>query len=287
MTIAIYGSRRQGEYLTRIARLLALLAERGVTVIMHSKLYRHLKSEVPGNLPVARVIGDEPFEADVAVSLGGDGTLLRTARWVGEREIPIAGVNTGHLGYLASYNINEIDTLVDELMSGDYDIWDRTLLAVSDAEGQKLCAYPYALNEVAVLKAEDASMIKSDVTIGTAPAARYQADGIIISTPTGSTGYNLSVGGPIVEPTAGVWIISPIAAHSLTMRPLVVSDANSMTVTTTCRARTYRVCLDGNSVDLEAGCSIVIWRAPFVTRIIQRRGHSFIDTLRNKLKWGV
>ncbi|MDE7385863.1 MAG: NAD(+)/NADH kinase [Muribaculaceae bacterium] len=287
MTIAIYGSRRQGEYLTRIARLLALLAERGVTVIMHSKLYRHLRSEVPGNLPVARVIGDEPFEADVAVSLGGDGTLLRTARWVGDREIPIAGVNTGHLGYLASYNINEIEPLVDELLSGNYDVMNRTLLSVTDADGCPVCDYPYALNEVAVLKAEDASMITSDVMIGSAPAARYQADGIIISTPTGSTGYNLSVGGPIIEPTAGVWIISPIAAHSLTMRPLVISDSNCMTVTTTCRARSYRVCLDGNSVDFEAGATIHVGRAPFVTRIIQRRGHSFIDTLRNKLKWGV
>lgn len=287
MTIAIYGSRRQGEYLTRIARLLALLDGRGVTVIMHSKLYRHLRSEVPGNLPVARVIGDEPFEADVAVSLGGDGTLLRTARWVGDREIPIAGVNTGHLGYLASYNINEIEPLVDELLSGDYDVMNRTLLSVTDAGGRPVCDYPYALNEVAVLKAEDASMITSDVMIGSAPAARYQADGIIISTPTGSTGYNLSVGGPIIEPTAGVWIISPIAAHSLTMRPLVISDSNCMTVTTSCRARSYRVCLDGNSVDFEAGATICVGRAPFVTRIIQRRGHSFIDTLRNKLKWGV
>ena len=105
MTIAIYGSRRQGENVTRIARMLATLHDRGVEIVMHSKLYRHLRSEIPGDQPVDRVVGDEPFEADLAISLGGDGTFLRTARWVGQMSIPIVGVNTGHLGYLTAFRI--------------------------------------------------------------------------------------------------------------------------------------------------------------------------------------
>ncbi len=287
MTIAIYGSRRQSEYLTRIVRMLFQLHEHGINIIMHSKLYRHLKSEVPGVLPVDSVIGDEPFEADAAISLGGDGTFLRTARWIGPCPTPIVGVNTGHLGYLAAYNINEIEEMVEQLLEGDFDVCHRTLLSVTDKDGKPLDSYPYALNEVAILKAEDASMINCNMTIGSASPACYQADGVIISTPTGSTGYNLSVGGPIVEPTANVWIISPIAAHSLTMRPLVVGDNNVISIETTCRAQFYRVSLDGNSVTLPAGQTIIIAKAPFETLIIQRKGHSFIDTLRNKLKWGV
>ncbi|MDE6152850.1 MAG: NAD kinase [Muribaculaceae bacterium] len=287
MVVAIYGSRRQGEYITRIARMLATLHENGVKIIMHSKLYRHLRSEVPGEQPVDSVVGDEPFDADVAISLGGDGTFLRTARWVGERQIPIVGVNTGHLGYLAAFNIEDIQGMVEDLLSGDYDIERRTLLKVECTDGTSLGDYPYALNEVAILKTEDASMITCSVNIDGSSPARYQADGLIVSTPTGSTGYNLSVGGPIIEPTAAVLVLSPIAAHSLTMRPLVISDSNRLTVETTCRSRSFLVSLDGNARQLNAGAMVEIVKAPFETLVIQRRGHRFTDTLRNKLLWGI
>lgn len=287
MVVAIYGSRRQGEYITRIARMLATLHENGVKIIMHSKLYRHLRSEVPGEQPVDSVVGDESFDADVAISLGGDGTFLRTARWVGERQIPIVGVNTGHLGYLAAFNIEDIQGMVEDLLSGDYDIERRTLLKVECADGTSLGDYPYALNEVAILKTEDASMITCSVNIDGSSPARYQADGLIVSTPTGSTGYNLSVGGPIIEPTAAVLVLSPIAAHSLTMRPLVISDSNRLTVETTCRSRSFLVSLDGNARQLNAGATVEIVKAPFETLVIQRRGHRFTDTLRNKLLWGI
>lgn len=287
MTVAIYGSRRQGEYITRIARMLTTLHERGVRIVMHSKLYRHLRSEVPGDQPVDSVVGDEPFEADVAISLGGDGTFLRTARWVGARHIPIVGVNTGHLGYLAAFNIDEVPAMVDDLLAGDYDIEHRTLLRVEREDGTPICDYPYALNEVAIIKTEDASMINCSVSINGASPACYQADGLIVSTPTGSSGYNLSVGGPIIEPTAAVWVVSPIAAHSLTMRPLVISDTNRLTIETTCRSRSFLVSIDGNSQPLTAGSIVNVVKAPFETLVIQRRGHRFTDTLRNKLRWGV
>lgn len=287
MTVAIYGSRRQGEYITRIARMLQTLRDKGVKIVMHSKLYHHLRSEVPGQQPVDSVVGDEPFEADVAISLGGDGTFLRTARWVGERCIPIAGVNTGHLGYLAAFNIEDIPGMVDDLLSDDYVIEHRTLLKAECPGGPSLGDYPYALNEVALLKTEDASMITCSVSIEGASPARYQADGLIVSTPTGSTGYNLSVGGPIIEPTAAVIVISPIAAHSLTMRPLVIADTNRLAVETTCRSRSFLLSLDGNARPLPAGTSVVIEKAPFPTLVIQRKGHRFTDTLRDKLLWGI
>lgn len=286
MKIAIYGSKRQGEHLGRIVRMLASLHNNGVEVVMHTKLYRYLRSEVPGTLAVSLVTEESPVGADVAISLGGDGTFLRTARWVGSLQIPIAGVNTGHLGYLTSFNIDELPRLVDDLLSDNYTTESRTLLEVSHDCDEPLL-YPYALNEVAILKSETASMITCEVAVSGSTPARYQADGLILSTPTGSTGYNLSVGGPIIQPTAGVWVISPIAAHSLTMRPLVVGDNNVLTIKTSGRTKSFLLSLDGNSVQLPVGVEITVKRAPFNTLVVQKNGHRFIDTLRNKLLWGV
>lgn len=286
MKVAIYGSRRQSDYLSRVVRMLTSMRQKGIEIIMHSKLYRHLTSEVPGAIPVDKVVSDDSFEADVAVSLGGDGTFLRTARWVGLKSIPIVGVNTGHLGYLAAYNIEEAASLVDDLLAGNYSIEKRTLLMVTspaDAAGD----FPFALNEVAILRTEHASMIACEVSVGGATPACYQADGLIISTPTGSTGYNLSVGGPIVEPTAPVWAIAPIAAHALTMRPLIVSDTNELSIATSGRASSFLLSLDGNSHPLPVGTTIRLSKAPFTTMVIQKKDHRFIDTLRNKLLWGV
>ncbi|MDE5608369.1 MAG: NAD(+)/NADH kinase [Muribaculaceae bacterium] len=286
MKVAIYGSRRQGNYLSRIVRMLTAMRQSGMEIIMHSKLYRHLTSEVPGTIPVDRVVSDESFEADVAVSLGGDGTFLRTARWVARKPIPVVGVNTGHLGYLAAYNIDEARQLVEDLMTGNYTIDNRILLMVELPE-KVLGDFPFALNEVAILRTEYASMITCEVSVGGATPACYQADGLIIATPTGSTGYNLSVGGPIVEPTAPVWIISPIAAHALTMRPLVVSDTNDLTISISARTSAFLLSLDGNSHSLPVGTEIRLRKAPFVTMVIHKKDHKFIDTLRNKLLWGV
>ncbi|MDE6832403.1 MAG: NAD(+)/NADH kinase [Muribaculaceae bacterium] len=286
MKVAIYGSKRQGNYLSRIVRMLTAMHESGMEIIMHSKLYRHLSSEVPGTLPVDKVVSDDRFEADMAVSLGGDGTFLRTARWVGSKPIPVVGVNTGHLGYLAAYNIDEVCQLVDDLLSQNYMIENRTLLMV-DSPATPEGEFPCALNEVAILRTEHASMITCQVSIGGAAPACYQADGLIVSTPTGSTGYNLSVGGPIVEPTAPVWVISPIAAHSLTMRPLIVSDSNDIAIMISARTPTFLLSLDGNSFTLPVGTQIRLRKSPFVTMVIHKRDHQFIGTLRNKLLWGV
>ncbi len=287
MKIAIYGSRRQGEFITRIIRMLNTLADNGVEIIMHSKLYRHLRSEVPGNIPVNKVLGDdEQVVADVVISLGGDGTFLKTARWVGDRLIPIVGVNTGHLGYLAAFSFDDISYMIHMLLNNEYIIERRSLLQVESPDFPE-DIYPFALNEVALMKSQDASMINSSISINGGEAARYQADGVIISTPTGSTGYNLSVGGPIVEPTACVMIISPIAAHSLTMRPLVIGDSSHLKITTSCRTPHYLVSLDGKSVELPADTTVCVKKAPFVTLVIQRPDHTFTDTLRSKLMWGL
>ncbi len=170
---------------------------------------------------------DLPIGTDLVISIGGDGTFLRTAAWVGDREIPILGVNTGHLGYLAGVSLDELLVNVDKYISTSMATESRTLIEVvsNEVRGSR-----YALNEVTIAKEDTASIISAMTKIDGRELADYRADGLIVATPTGSTAYNLSVGGPIIEPSAPVFVLSPIAAHSLSMRPMVVNDRSQIEV---------------------------------------------------------
>lgn len=287
MKIAIYGNMYQEDYLKQLSEFLEALSQSDIKVEMESRFYNYLCRLLPQEPQVDGVILGSDFEADMAISIGGDGTFLRTARWVGDKEIPILGINTGHLGYLADITVDEMIGAVDDLKNGLYKIETRSLIEVTSTRKEAIIDWNYALNEVAILKQDTSSMISVATKVNDVDLATYLGDGLIISTPTGSTGYNLSVGGPIVEPTAPNWIISPIAAHSLTMRPLVVGDSHELTITTTSRATNYRVSLDGRSVTLPVGSTIKLRKAPFVTKVVQRTKHNFGETLRNKLLWGV
>ncbi|MCM1067684.1 MAG: NAD(+)/NADH kinase [Muribaculaceae bacterium] len=286
MKIAIYGSKRQYGAFDMVAAFLRVLADRGDTVVMHPKLYRHLGEAIPASLSAVTCAEEgAPVDAALAVSLGGDGTFLRTVQWLGGREIPIVGVNTGHLGYLAALSIDQLPQL-PELIAGDYlRIERRSAIRVLTPQlppevGQ------VALNEVAIMKEESASMINAAVSIGTMPLTDYRADGLIVCTSTGSTAYNLSVGGPIVDPTLDVCVLSPVAAHSLAMRPLVVGMEVPVSIIPTGRARHIRLALDGRSVLLDVGTEVRLARAPFSILVMQHAGHTFADTLREKLHWG-
>lgn len=287
MTIAIYGSRRQHDALPFIREFLHLMHDRKVAVVMHRKLFGHLQ-EIMGTSVgalVAKVTDSPDFGADLAVSLGGDGTLLRTAAWVADKEIPIVGVNTGHLGYLTALTGESLPMLTDLLAADALRVERRSLIMVS---GGSLPAHAcrYALNEIAISKVDNASMIEAAVAIDGAPLADYRADGLIVCTSTGSTAYNLSVGGPIVQPTVDVFVISPVAAHSLNMRPMVVNADSDITVTAGGRATHVRISLDGRSFLLDTGTTVTLRRAPYSTLILQQATHTFADALREKLHWG-
>lgn len=284
MKIAIYGNRHQADYINEIMQLLNHIALRGDKVIMHNKLRDYLRELAP-EFADYEVEDGAPDCCDVAVSIGGDGTFLRTAEWIGQGEVPIIGVNTGHLGFLAPFNLQETCDAIDRFAAGEAEIEERTLLQVELLNGD-LGTWPYALNEVTIQKRDNASMITVDTRINQKPLADYLCDGLIVSTPTGSTGYNLSVGGPIVEPSAPNFVISPIAAHTLTMRPLIVDDNSLIEAKTTSRASTYRVSLDGRAVTLPAGVSLFLSKAPFVVKIVRKPAHNFFATLRDKLLWG-
>lgn len=240
---------------------------------------------VAGDIKVVKV----PDDMDYIVSLGGDGTFLRAAAWSGASGVPVAGVNMGHLGYLAAFAPSELTALPRILAENRCQLQRRSLLEVRFPDRVRLPEgfWPYALNEVSFLRLGSASMIDVMVEIDHRRLATYSGDGLIVSTPTGSTGYNLSVGGPLIQPGVEAWSISPIAPHALTMRPLVVSDRSVLSIKTNCRTSSFRLCLDSRAVSLPAKTRIEIRKAPFAVNVVLRPGRTFADALRDKLHWGV
>lgn len=286
-TLLLYGSLLQSNP-DRLAELLALLAKPGVTLAVERTLAHSLEKKEGFRLPPGCKLISSPDEAPgafAALSIGGDGTFLQTAQWIGERDIPIMGINTGHLGYLTACSLNDdLQQAADALLEGNMRADSRELIEVAGDLPEGI--WPYALNEVAIFKEETSSMINIHTELGAAPLADYLGDGLVVSTPTGSTGYNLSVGGPILQPELSCLVLSPIAPHTLTLRPLVVDGASIIYATTTTRASDYRVSLDGRSFLMPSGSSLRISRAPFRVRILHLPASHFAETLRAKLLWG-
>lgn len=281
--IAIYGSRRQEPYLGELARLFPFLEDMGFRVSLHPKLFEYLEEmgiEVGSAVPAANV----PEGTGLVISIGGDGTFLRAARWVGRREIPILGVNTGHLGYLASCRLSEVGDMMESICRGDVIVERRMLLAV-DCGSFPVNAWPYALNEVALLKDETSSMITVHTEINGDFLADYRADGLIVATPTGSTAYNLSAGGPILEPTIDCMALSPIAPHTLTVRPLVAGGGSLLELSVESRSKVFRLSLDDRSYHIPVGTKVRVRRAEFATMLIRRKDTNFATILREKLLW--
>lgn len=284
MKLAIYGSKRQQDYLPLIEQFMLELDRRSDSVVMHTKLYNYLLHLIPRALKcVTRVCDTCDFTADYAVSLGGDGSFLRTAAWVADKEIPVLGVNTGHLGFLASMDIDRLPQLPEIIERGAFSIVPLSLLEVVSP---RIAGWPFALNEVTVSKSESSSIVGVNVWVDGVDLAHYRADGLIVATPTGSTAYNLSVGGPIVVPHAPVFVLSPIAAHSLSMRPVVLADDVTLDMQCEGRSPQYRISLDGRSSSHPMDEPVKLRRAPFVVRAMQLEGHNFPATLREKLAWG-
>lgn len=284
MNIAIYGSRRQHQYATLLQRLLRLLVLEGAGVSMHPKLYDYLQTELGMQLSGVRraQANAVPADAKLVLSIGGDGTFLRAADWVHCTEKPILGINTGNLGYLTALTMEEAVERAHEIVAGEYAIDSRRVLRVEVPDMEP----KYALNEVVVSKLDTASMVVTSAHIDGNLLADYRADGVIVSTPTGSTAYNLSVGGPIVQPSAPVWVVSPIAAHSLSMRPLVVSDDSHLSLCVTGRGHSFRLSVDGRSTTLPLGTTVQVQRASYGIMIVHFGNNSFTQVLRQKLMWG-
>ncbi len=224
----------------------------------------------------------------MVVSIGGDGTFLRATHWVDSMPIPIVGLNGGHLGYLSAWRLADLDDaseLARQLMDGAYDVEHREAieLVCSDMPDD---VWHYALNEVSVHKDLSASMINVRAAINGYFLTDYFGDGLIIATPTGSTAYNLSVGGPIMQPQLKAWVLSPEAPHMLNMRPLVVDSSSTLQLIPTSRSGQYMVSLDGHSFSLPSGTRIELRRAGFTVAVVKQRSMTFASILREKLLWG-
>ena len=283
MKIAVFGSRHQKKEL--VEKVFTLLLAKNVEIYIQERFHKYLTTTFNLNYQFAKLIVDDNFSTDMAISIGGDGTFLRTASTIGKKNIPIIGINTGRLGFLADITNDEIDTGLNDILDGKFSIEERSLLQLS-TEHHDFRGFNYALNEIAVLKQDSASMITAHAYINGEFLSSYQADGLIVATPTGSTAYSLSVGGPIMSPTSSGFIVTAVASHSLTSRPLVVDDDCVISLDIESRNGSYLISLDGRSSVFKVGTKLTIKKADHKLKVVKRKGHTFYNTLRNKLMWG-
>lgn len=222
---------------------------------------------------------------DALISLGGDGTILDTLTLVGQSELPVMGINLGRLGFLANIQIEEVETAIKALISNDYRLDKRAVIEV-ESRHPVIQKFPYALNDVVVQKRDTSNMITVGAKLNDEFLNNYWADGLIVATPTGSSGYSLSCGGPLVFPRSQSYVITPIAAHNLSVRPIVVPDDIELTIAVDSRANHVLVTLDSRSFKIPAKSDLKIKKADFGFNMIQLKDQNYMDTIRNKLLWG-
>lgn len=236
--------------------------------------------------PVVRTEDLRTAGIDLCIGLGGDGTLLDTVAWVGRTELPILGINLGRLGFLSNVRLDGVEFALASIKAGRYFLQGRSLLEVTDHQSA-LGALNFALNEVSIQKRESSSMIAIHVHLGAEYLNTYWADGLIVATPTGSTAYSLSCGGPILHPTADVMVINPICPHNLNVRPFVVPDRYTITLQLEARSDRCLMNLDSRNLNIDGQSRITIRRADFTAKMVQLENTDFLDTLRTKLSWGL
>lgn len=228
---------------------------------------------------------DELTNVDLVISMGGDGTFLKAACMVGEREIPILGINKGRLGFLADVLPSEIEDVLEHVLRRDYMIENHTVIKL-EADRECVDCCPFALNDIAVLKRDTASMISIKAYVNGEFLVNYQADGLIIATPTGSTAYSLSNGGPIIVPQSGSLCITPVAPHSLNIRPIVINDTSVIELEVCSRSHNFLVAIDGRSMKLTEGTRLTIRKADYMVKLVKLKNQRYFSTLHRKLMWG-
>ncbi len=285
LKFALFGNVHQERKSAAVQKFLAIATERKAELAMPEPFYLFLRDNMKIHVPDCEIIKDNQFAADFVVCMGGDGTFLDVSSRVGEKEIPIVGINTGRLGFLASFSPDHIEETMADIYEGNFGIEAHSVLNISCDE-MNLKDYPYALNEIAILKHDISSMIAIHTDINDEYLTTYQADGLIIGTPTGSTAYSLSVGGPIIVPQSDTISLTPVAPHSLNMRPMVLCDNSEISLRVESRSHSFLISLDGRSQSYPDNIHLRIRKAPYSIRVVTRQGHSFFSTLRKKMMWG-
>ena len=287
MKIAILGKPFDEAATPHLQLLFDELAARQVGLLVVESFHEFLEPRLrlPAGIATFRR-GDSLRGVQYALSIGGDGTLLDTVTYVGALQLPILGINTGRLGFLAPINPDVIPQAVDALFRGHFTIEERSLLRV-DTDPDVFGELNFGLNEFSILKRDTSSMIVVHTYIDGEYLNSYWADGLVVSTPTGSTGYSLSCGGPVMLPTTNNFIIAPVCPHNLNVRPLVVSDQSIISFEIEGRGTNYLLALDSRSHPVEATVQMAVRRERFNARLIKLNHVNFLTTLRNKLNWGL
>ena len=285
MKFALFGNIYQSKKSAAIQQVLSTLANVGAEVYVDQEYYDFLRDNQHIVPNAVKVFSGDDFDADFVISMGGDGTFLKAASRVREKQIPILGVNMGRLGFLADVCPDDIERCVDALHNDDFSIESRALIEVS-TDGEPLEGFNCALNDVAILKRDTASMISVRASINGQYLNTYQADGLVISTPTGSTAYSLSNGGPIIVPGTKVFSMTAVAPHSLNVRPIVMADSSIIELEVESRSHNFLVAIDGRSEKCKEGVKLTLRRAPYDIQVVKRPDHRYFNALREKMMWG-
>ncbi len=288
MRVAVYGKQFQKEVAPFVQELFQELEKANMEVLVFEPFYNFLSQQMSMNLFLGTYNTYEELKVgiDLFISVGGDGTILDATTLIRDTEIPIIGVNTGRLGFLADIAKDQIPKTIKQLVNKKFSIDQRTLLHL-DTDIPIFGDLNFALNEVTISRKDTTSMITITTYINDQYLNSYWADGLIISTPTGSTGYSLSCGGPIVMPGSQNFIITPIAPHNLNVRPLVISDKYEIKVKVEGRASQFLVALDSRIQTIDAGIELTIKKETFNINMVETETQDFASTLRNKLLWGL
>lgn len=288
MLFAIHGRPFNEDNVPYVQHLLDYLQQKNIPLIINQSFVDYLQQTsivLPGSYKVFTT-KEDLGNTTLMLSIGGDGTILEAATYVGPKEIPLIGINTGRLGFLATTPREEIEKSIDELIAGDYKISERTLIKlVSDEDLFE--GVNFAMNEFALIKRDSSSMIIVHTYIDGEFLNSYWADGLIVSTPTGSTGYSLSCGGPLVHPKTENFIITPLSPHNLNVRPMIVPDSSHISFKIEGRNQNFLISLDSRSKIVSSNIELSIKKEFFKIKLVELKNYNYYKTLRNKLNWGL
>jgi NAD+ kinase len=289
MKVAVFGRFYNESTTVSVERLFAYLLQKNVEAYIETEFFNLIKSNSPNidDYTSFKTFDTLDKSFDFLVSIGGDGTILRAIIFVIDMGIPIVGINTGRLGFLATIQVDQIENAIQNIIDGKYKISERSLLSVETSpENEDIKTLNFALNEVAISRKNTTSMITVETYLDGEYLTSYWSDGLIVSTPTGSTGYSLSCGGPVITPSTNSFVLAPIAPHNLSARPLIIPDSTVIELRVAGREENHLVSLDSRITTLDNGTLIKIKKADFKIKMIDLLNESFLDTLRKKLLWG-
>lgn len=286
MRIAIHGKEFNRVAAPLIARIFEILLQANATLHVSSKFSQYLKAPLSKSKLTVYQPGESLEGIDLFISIGGDGTLLESVTHIGKLQTPILGINTGRLGFLATISKDQVEEALKEALTGQYTLDQRALLKL-ETNKDIFGNLNFGLNDFTIVKKDSSSMITIHTYIDGQFLNSYWADGIIVSTPTGSTGYSLSCGGPLIFPRSQNFVLTPVSPHNLTVRPIVVSDASEISFEVEGRSKRFIASLDSRMASVDSTVKLKVSKAEFKVNLVQLEGTSYFKTLRQKLNWGL